>query len=218
MQQARLGGTLAVLGGVLAGVGNLLHPRFTGTDIDNYRKVAESDLYTPANLVIVAAIILTAAGFVAIAQTMTGTLAQYGGMAAGVGAAIALAQTGLETFGLKQASLAMTTAGSADREGAFWAANAIDRVNVGLFNTWTIVFLGLAPLLIGWAMLASRRAGSVVGWLGVIGGAGCVLVGFIGLAITDQDSLTGPFFGTSLVATLFILAAGVQLMRTAPEA
>lgn len=218
MTSRRIGGFLAVLGGVLAAVGNLLHPRYTGTDIDNYRKVADSDMYTVANLIIIVALILTAAGFVAIASTFTGTLAQYGGMAAGVGAAIALAQTGIETFGVKQAALAMSTASDADRSGAFWATNAADRINVSLFNTWTIVFLGLAPLLIGAAMVAARRVGSMIGWLGVLGGAGCVLVGFIGLSRTDQDPLNGPFFVTSLITTLFILVAGVQLMRESADA
>src|SRR4051794_39780400 len=82
--------------------------------------------------------------------------ARFARVAVAVGAAIALAQLAVETFAFKQAARAFVAAEQVDQVGAFWAANAIDKINTGLFATWTVVYLGIAPLLLGVATLRNR--------------------------------------------------------------
>jgi hypothetical protein len=216
-QFLRWGGMAAVVGGGLAVVGNLLHPRYDAPDVDVYRRIAASDRYRIADLVILVALMLTMAGFVAVSRSLGagrgGPLAQFGRIAALAGGTIAIAEIGMELFGLKQAAETFATARPGDQVGSFWATNAVDHINTGLFNTWTIVFLGAAPLLLGAAALLSRAQPSWVGVLGTVGGALCVVVGFVNLVRADQTTLQIPFLIGSLLVTVWIIAAGALLWR-----
>lgn len=213
----RIGGLAAIVGGVLALVGNLLHPRYDAPDVEVYRKIANSDRYRISDVIILLALMLTVAGIVAVSRSLGsgrgGALAQYGRVAALVGGSIAVAEIGLETYGFKQAAATFATARPGDQVGSFWATNAVDHINTGLFNTWTIVFLGVAPLLLGAAALTSRARPSWIGILGVVGGAACVVVGFVNLVRADQTAMQVPFLIGSLVVTVWVVAAGAVLWR-----
>jgi len=63
----RLGAAAAVVGALLALAGNLLHPRFGDiADVDLYRKIAGSDRWLTSDLLLIAALVLSTAGLVAI--------------------------------------------------------------------------------------------------------------------------------------------------------
>src|SRR5438128_1643411 len=81
----------------------------------------------------------------------------------------------------------------ADVVGAFWATNAVDHLNTALFAAWTIVYLGVAPLLLGVAIVQTRRYPGWVGALAGLGGAECLVVGFVNLMRTDQGATQVPF-------------------------
>ena len=70
-----------------------------------------------------------------------------------------------------------------------------------MFNTWTIVFLGIAPVLIGVAMVRTRRYPKWLGALGIVGGAVCFVVGCLNIARQDQTSTQTPFLVGSLLGT-----------------
>jgi hypothetical protein len=212
----RAGGAAAVVGGVLGLVGNLLHPRYGHVaDVDIYSRIAVSDRFRIADFLIIIALLLTMAGFVAVARALSGgrgaMLARLGADAALVGGAIAIASIALDLYAFKQAA-------PADRVGAFWATNAIDKINTGALGAWTIVFLGVAPLLIGAAALAARRGPAWVGLTGTVGGALCLVVGFIDLSRQDQTPTQIPFLVGSLLVTAWIITAGVGLWRGASPA
>jgi len=218
----RAGGAAGVVGGVLGIVGNLLHPRYSHLDdVDIYRRTAASERFRIADLLILVALLLVIAGFVAVARGLSrgrgATLARMGGDAALVGGAIAIASIALDMYGLKQAAETFAKAAPADRVGAFWATNAVDRINTGALGAWTIVFLGVAPLLIGGAALAARQRPVWVSLSGAVGGALCVVVGFINLSRQDQSSTEIPFLVGSLLVTGWIIAAGIGLWRVAPS-
>lgn len=214
----RAGGAAGVVGGVLGIAGNLLHPRYSDlSDVEIYRRIAGSDRFWIADVLITLALLLTIAGFVAVARALSGgrgaTLARFGGDAALVGGAIAIGSVALDMYGLKQAAKNFARAARADQVGAFWATNAIDRINTGALGAWTIVFLGLAPLLIGGAALMARRKPTWVGLSGMAGGALCLVVGFIDLSRQDQEPTQIPFLVGSLLVTVWIIAAGLGLWR-----
>lgn len=217
---ARVGAATMVSGALLALAGNLLHPRYgDDPDVVTYRKIAGSDRFRIADVVIVVAIVLVTAGLVSIARSWhegtAGALGHYGRLAALAGGTLALAQTGLETYGLKQQAAIFSSARPNDVVGAFWATNAIDHVNVALFATWTIVFLGIAPLLLGGAQSVAERGDRRLGVLGIAGGAVCLVVGVVSLVKQDQGPMEIPFLVGSLLVTAWLLLAGIALWRSA---
>jgi hypothetical protein len=137
----------------------------------------------------------------------------YGRLAALLGGGIAVSQIGLEMFGFKHQTEVFARATSEDLNGSFWAANAIDHVNTALFNTWTLVFLGIAPILIAVAALRGRRTSSWVSALALLGGAICALVGTVNLGRDDQSTLEIPFLVGSLLITAWVLVSGWLLAR-----
>jgi Domain of unknown function (DUF4386) len=219
----RVGGGAAVMGGILGVVGNLLHPRYRDiSDVDMYRRIAGSGRFQAADLLIFVALLMTVVGFVAVAQALSAErgqgLARLGGHAALVGGAIAIASISLDLYALKQSAEIFASAAANDRAGAFWATNAIDHINTGMFGAWTIVFLGAAPLLIGVAVVLSRQWATWLGIGGVAGGALCLAVGFINLSRGDQTATQIPFLVGSLLVTGFLIAAGIRLWRGAVAA
>jgi hypothetical protein len=212
-----LGGRLAILGGVLAVIGNLLHPRFDGDSVDIYRDVADSDVLVPANLLIIAALLLTTVGVMAVAWTLLAgpgrDLARAGSVAVLAGGILGVLQFGVENFAYRQLARLFVSADDNNRQGAFWATSAVDHVNSAMFATWSLLFLGLGPLLIGAAMLVSRQYPSWLSAAGMVGGLICFVVGVVNLVREDQSTLDIPFLIGSLLATAWIIASGVLLVR-----
>jgi hypothetical protein len=214
----RTGGAAAVLGGVLALVGNALHPRWTDVeDVELYRNIADSGIWKADHLVLVVALVFTVGGVVAIARSMEGAegdgLARYGLLATVVGGAIALANISLDGYAMRAAAENFVNATDQDRVSAFWAVNAIDKIGSGMFSMWTLILLGVSPVLLGAAALRTRRFASWIGWAAVVGGVVCVGVGLAGLADVDADSLVIPFLVGSVLVTLWVLGAGWMLWQ-----
>jgi hypothetical membrane protein len=212
------GSAFAVAGGIAAVVGNLLAPRFDQNDnVQVYRAVAASDRLAPANLVLILAFILTTIGILAIASSLRGgrgnDAAWLGSAAVAAGGAIALAQNSLELFGLRQMARVFAGADGQNQQGAFWATSALDKANASLFSTWTFLLLGLGPLLISIAMMQARAFPSWVAIVGLVAGVICAFVGVANLVTEDQSSLNLVFLVGSLLATVWVIAAGVLLRR-----
>jgi hypothetical protein len=100
-----------------------------------------------------------------------------------------------------------------NQQGAFWATSALDKANSSLFSTWTLLLLGLAPALIGLAMLQTRAYATWVAAVGIVGGLICAAVGIANLLIEDQAKLNLVFLIGSLLVTVWVIAAGLLLSR-----
>lgn len=213
-----VGSLFAVAGGVVALVGNLLAPRFDQSDnVDVYRAVAASDRLAPAGLVLILAFLLTTIGILAIASSLRGgrgnDAAWLGGAAVAAGGAVALAQNSLELFGFRQMARVFAGAEGQNQQGAFWATSALDKANSSLFSTWTLLLLGLAPLLISVAMLQTRSFPSWLAGVGIVGGLICAFVAVANLLREDQAALNLVFLVGSLLVTAWLIAAGLLLRR-----
>jgi hypothetical protein len=213
---ARATGLLGLVAGVVALVGNLLAPRFSGDDVDIYRELADSDRYTVAFVVVLVAVLLVTAAFVGIARSGAGELRYYGRLTAVVGGSVALMQVALALFAFRQQAMAFADAPDGTQQvAAFWATNAVDHVNAALFSAWTIALLGLAPLLIGLAQLRDRTLTAPATGLGIVGGVLCVVVGVGELLTDDPSSWDVAFLVGSLLVTLWLFVTSAVLLRSA---
>jgi len=215
----RMGAGAAAAGGVLAMVGNLLHPRWTDIDDDElYENIADSGIWVVDHLVLVVALVLTVGGVTALARSMeVGTghaLARYGLLATVVGGAVAIADVSLDATAMRQAAENFAEASPQDRVGASWAANAVDQVGTAMFHMWTVVLLGVSPILLGMAAVRTGRYPAWMAWAAIVGGVAAVLTGMAGLAGAEGDDLTLPFLAGSLLVTVWVIGAGVHLWRT----
>lgn len=213
-----VGSAFAVAGGVVALVGNLLAPRFDQADnVQVYRAVAASGRLAPSGLILLLAFVLTTIGLLAIASSLRGgrgnDAAWLGGAAVAAGGVIALAQNNLELFGYRQMARVFAGADEQNRPGAFWATSSLDKANSSLLSTWTLLLLGLAPLLISVAMLQTRTFPTWLAGVGIVGGLICGFVGVGNLLIEDQAKLNLVFLIGSLLVTVWLIAAGVLLRR-----
>ena len=218
----RVTGLLAMTGAIVALIGNAIAPRLNGDDVAVYHRIARSGRFEMAGVIVLVAIVLVIAAFAGISRTapvnVQGQLADYARLAVVVGGAVAVVQVAVELYGYRQQALAFHRANSFNVVGAFWATNALDHVNSALMATWTLVFLGLAPILLGTAQLRARFSGRL-GLAAVVGGVVCAVVGFAELLKTDQSTFDIPFAIGSVIVTLWLLGTGVVLWRNPdPEA
>lgn len=214
----RAGGAAAVLGGVLAMVGNLLAPRWTNIDDpERYRKIADSGVWRADGVILVFAGILIVAGTVAIAKSLEGggsdALAYYAKVAAVVGGSIALLDFAMTASAIKDSAEAFASANAQNQVSAFWATNALDHTLTSVFNLWSILLLGISPLLLGVAVLRTRRYATWLAWAAMAGGVLCLGTGTVGLTRTDQDPLVIPFAIGSVLVTIWALGAGWTLWQ-----
>jgi hypothetical protein len=212
----RITAALALGGGLLALVGNGLAPRFSGDDVRTYHSIANSGRWAAANVIILFALLFVTAAFAGIARVNSsaerGEAANYGRVAALVGGAIALANVGIELYAYRQQAKAFTDANSLNVVSAFWATNALDHLSAGMFATWTIVLLGVAPILLG---IGQLRSGAMarLGYGAIVGGLVCVVVGVGSLLKQDQSTFDIPFAVGSVIVTIWLLATGLRLWR-----
>lgn len=217
----RVSAVAAVSGGVLAVFGNLLHPRY---DLDNpelYRQVAVSDRFLVADLLILLALFLFVAGLAAVARSLGhgpgSTAAWYARIAVLVGGTMAIAQTALELAAFKPAAENFASIDDQNQVGAFWATNAIDRINLGLFDVWTLVLLGLAPVLLGVAGWMSQARPRWLSGMALVGGCLAVVIATANLLQSDQGVLESAFLAASLLITAWIICEGVVLWQRSSE-
>jgi hypothetical protein len=210
-------GLMLAGGGVLAVVANVLHPRFDGPDVETYHQIAHSSTYLAATLALTAAMLLITLGLVGLADHIGPghPVAHAGRLTALVGGTIAVIQSGVDLAAVRQQAITFSDAGPGDQVGAFWSTNSLDRLSSGLFALWTVILLGLSPLLL---CAAARLTGRPVRWLrpltllGSLGGLACLVVGVIDLFARDQSTTTIAFTAGSVLVTLWILGTGAALL------
>jgi hypothetical protein len=215
----RVAGATAIVGGVVALVGNALGPRFNDDDVVVYRKIAHSTRFTVSGVIVLVAVLLVTAAMVGFARSAgSSEFAYYGRLAAVVGGSLAILQTGAELYGYKQQAEAFASANDHNVVSAFWATNAMDHLSSSMFAVWTLVLLGIAPALIAAAFVRSRGLGPVasmrLGAVGLIGGLVCIVVGVGSLLHGDQSVFDIPFAIGSVLVTIWVIGTGVVLWRT----
>lgn len=216
----RMGSWAAILGGVIALVGNILHPRLDSFDdpiAEEFRVIAETDSWVGIHVGILVGFLLITFGLYALARSMKGGPAEgIARIALGsllISTPIGITALLVDGYALGAASDALiadpslTALATATGEMA-WAG----------FMGLVITGLGITPAIFA---IAVARDGGYPAWLGW--GAFIFALGSIGSGIAGVFG--GPSSGfflvfsiTSGVLTLWVIAVGALLGRRASGA
>jgi len=219
----RLGGAAGILGAILAGVGNAIHPRLSdfGDPVRaELEMVAGSSAWIPIHLVVAAGVLLITVGLYALARSLSEERDggyRVGRLALGsllVSAPLALAALAIDGYAMKE--VADVWAASGGSESSFAAGQAVRAVGWAVFMSFVMLFAGITPLLFGIAIAQDRKYPAAMGWPVVVLGAGSIVAGLIGFLGGPTQAFFLTFLVTSGLLTVWVLGASFVVMRRAP--
>lgn len=220
----KIGAGCAVAGGVLAIIFNVLHPR--SGDIGSFQGelelIVDSGSWIAVHLGLLAAFLLVFVGVVAIIQPLLdGPAGAWARMALYTFIAAApIAVLTLAVDGIANKQIADDWADAGDPDAALLAAEAAGEIGVAMFTVFIIVLFGVAPILLGVALLGSAVYPRWVGWLALVAGALGLFTGFLQAATSIEPLTANILFPIASVGfTVVVIAAGLTLWRRveAPE-
>jgi hypothetical protein len=215
----RLGGASAVVGSLLAGAGNLLHPVTPIDDPEGIaRAIAESEIWVPVHLVIVLGLLLMLGGLVAVYHSfpggIAGALARFGLFAAVAGATIGVVDVLLDGVAVPQLAQEWVAAPPDQQATALSLVMAGETINFALASGLNFVFAALTFILFGLAVALSDVYPRWLGWVAVLAGLASIGAGLVQALVGEPTTasriltIIGP-----TVITLWLLVIGVLLLR-----
>jgi hypothetical protein len=218
-----IGGSAAIAGSIIAGVGNLLHPV---TPIDDpvgvARVIAESDIWVPVHVVIVIGIVLMLGGLIAVYHSIrggvAGVLARFGLFAAVAGVTIGLVLVILDGVAAPQLADEWAAAPPGDQAVALGLVHANETINLALASLFNLVFAGVTFILFGLAVALSDVYPRWLGWVVLVAGVASIGAGLL-QAFTGEPtgaSRVLTIFGPTVI-TLWLLVVGILLVRKARQ-
>lgn len=217
----QIGGASAVVGAILGGVGNLVHPVTPMDDrVGVARVIADSDNWVAVHLVIVLGIVLMLGGLVALYHSIRGglasALARFGLFAAVSGATIGLILVILDGVAAPKLADEWAAAPPGEQAAALGLVHLNETINFALASLFNLVFAGVTFILFGLAVAAGEAYPRWLGWVALLAGLASVGAGLV-QAFTGEPTdasriltIIGP-----TVITLWLLVIGILLLRTA---
>ena len=213
----RVGGVAAVVGGMGGFVGNVLHPPPPAETDALLRVVAQMPHWTAIHLMIAISAVFMVGAFGLLVRTLESALARALGdlarYAAVLGGAVLISGIMIDGYGYPYMVRQWLAAEGNQKLAIFWAADAVHIVDVALFTAWATVFLGVAFLLAGAALIVSGNYSRLLGGVAVLGGAMCFGHGS-SVALGLASSLPVWPAGAA-VDSFWLLAIGVAMLRKA---
>jgi len=214
----RLGALIGVIGALLGGGANVVHPAPAERALDaQVRLVASYSAWIPIHLAIAIGGLLVLGGLLALSRSIgdaTGAaVARVAFVTALIGIGINTVEMAADGIGLKLAADTWAAAPEPDKAAAFYGAYAISRVGAGLAFMQIIVFFGLTVGAFGVAMALGTGYSR---WLAGVG----LLIGVINLALglaraIATASVALPIGVSVSLGLLWIAVACVLLWRRA---
>jgi hypothetical protein len=215
----RLGGGAAIIGAILGGIGNAVHPVTPEDDpVGVARVIAASDMWTPIHLAIVLGIALMLGGLVAIRHSIrdgvAGALARFGLVAGVAGATIGLILVILDGVAARQLAQEWAAAPSGKRSIALGLVHANETINFALASLFNFVFAAATFILFGLAVVLSDAYPRWLGWTATVAGALSLAAGGIQAAAGEptEASRVLTIIGPTVI-TLWLLVMGILVMR-----
>jgi hypothetical protein len=212
-----------VVGSVLGGVGNLVHPVTPEHDqVGVARVIADSGIWVPVHLAIVLGIFLMLLGLVAISDTirggLPGALSRFGVVAAVSGATIGLVLVILDGVAARQLAQEWASAAPGHQATALALVHVNETMNFALASLFNFVFAAATFILLGLAVALSGVHPRSLGWIAVVAGVASVGAGLIQAAVGEPTSASRglTIFGPTVI-TLWTVVMGVRLLRGAGQ-
>ncbi len=221
----RIGSAAAILGALLAGAGNLLHPATPRDDeVGVAQVIADSEHWTLVHVIIVFGVVLMLGGLLGVRQSVAGrgsidALTRLGMYAATIGTTVGLTLVVLDGVAAKQLADRWVDASEMSKPIALGLVSVNETINFALAGLLNLSFAGITFVLFG---LAVARSDTYARWLGWVAfGAG---IGSIGASLVQ--AFTGEPTVTSLILTIigptviavWLLVMGVLLWRRSDDA
>lgn len=218
-----LAAALLIIGGLLALVGNALHPHAPDPDPAATIAALATDATWPwIHLAIMAGILLIIGGLVVLAREMIGVLAEplarLPVAALVIGGAVVTVSTSVDGFGMKALALAAQAAPASETASAIRVAMAVGTMDFGIWSMGMLVLFGAGFGCFALALAASRLLPL---WYAALAGAGALLSGIAAVLQIAEGGATQAaetiFLVGSMMLTLWVLALGIRLWRGLPS-
>ena len=215
----RLGGASAIIGAILGGVGNLVHPVTPENDpVGVARVIADSEIWVPVHLAIVLGIVLMFGGLVAIYHSirggLPGALARFGLFAAVAGATIGLVLVILDGVAARQLAQEWASAAPDGKATALGLVHVNETINFALASLFNFVFAAATFILFGLAVALSDVFPRWLGWVVLVAGVTSIGAGLIQAYVGEPTGASRilTIFGPTVI-TLWLLVVGILLVR-----
>ena len=219
----RIGSVAAILGSILAGVGNGVHPITPRDDSEGVaRVIADSDAWTLIHVAILLGIMLMLIGIVTFRHSIEGgraeALARLGTHAAVIGATIGLITIVLDGVAAKQLADAWAVAPDAEKSVALGLVSTNETLNFALAGLFNVSFAGVPFAFLGLAVVDSGVFPRWFGWVGALAGVGSIGAGLFQMFTGRQTvaSLILTIIGPTVIV-IWTLVMGVMVGRRAAE-
>jgi hypothetical protein len=213
---------LLLTGGLLALVGNALHPHAPGSDPAASIAALATDATWPwIHLAIVGGILLIIGGLVLFARWLVGSLgeplARLAVAALLIGGAVVTVSTSVDGFGMKALAIATQAAPATETAAALRAAIAVDTMDFGIWSMGMLILFGAGFGCFAFALAASRLLPL---WYAALAAAGALLSGMAAVLQIAEGAETQEaetlFLVGSILLTAWVLVLGLRLWRCLP--
>lgn len=209
----RIGSTAAILGSVLAAIGNIVHPVTPRDDpVGVARVIADSDEWTAIHLLILVGTTLMLFGLIALRHSieagLAGALARLGSYTATIGVTVGLLTVILDGVGAKELADQWAVAPGAEKAIALGLVTVNETINFALAGLFNVSFAGVPFILFGLAVALSDPYPHWLGWIATLAGVGSIGAGLV-------QAFTGEPTTLSLVLTIVgptVICAWVLVM------
>lgn len=217
----KLGSLLFLLGGVTGAAAGILHPHAdpNSTDPEAFVSlISGSAIWTWIHVASLVGFLFTLGGFVALYRSL-GTqpergLARLGLTFAIVASAAGLVLLAIEGIAFKQVADAWAAAQGTDRQIFFVVAGALEEVSLALFSVTVLTYYGLPFVAFGLAVIYSDGYPSWFGWIAVVSGGACVLLGLAQLFTGEHALITGILIPiASNISAIWLVPISILLIR-----
>lgn len=173
----QVAGLATVIGGVVAIVVNILHPRPPERTDELLSLVASMPHWALIHYTAALATGLIVAGFALIVRTLQGGMAralgEVGKYILTLGAAAFVVAIVIDGYGYPRFASRWMAASGDEKSVVLWAATAVHTIDAALFPVWGGLFMGLGLVLIAAALWRSGEYSRVFAAFGILGGAMC---------------------------------------------
>jgi hypothetical protein len=208
----------AIIGAILAMIGNGLHPHTTNPTLESVLTlIATRADWVAIHLIIILSIFCILGGLFGVYRSLhlepAAEWAQLGFAVAVAGSTMVAVNFASDGFAMKNVATLWANSNPSEQAAMLPAAQVLYQANLGFYTVWIFLFLGIPFVLYGLALLQSVSYPRWMGWLGFVSGMGSTVVGIAQYLGGETTFLTNMFVAFSVAITLWMLVIGVSLWR-----